>query len=100
MKSTDGSSGHCSTATNDCFDSVRCLLETPYELFQIGYPRFAFPSARDMCVMAMADQPKHLEFCIEMALELGDEDPKPLPPFPLVNEGNGWRNWQAPPEAF
>ncbi len=96
VKSNDGLSGHCSTATHDSYDNVRCLIETPYEQFQIGYPRFAFPSARDMCVMAMANRPEDLEFCIEMALDFGDEDPKPLPPFPLVNEGDGWRNWQAP----
>lgn len=97
VKSNDGSHGHCSTATRDCYDSVRFLIESPYESFQINYPRFAFPSARDMCVMAMADQPQDLEFCIELALDFGDDDPKPLPPFPLVNTGDGWRNWTAPP---
>ncbi len=97
VKSADESHGHCSTATNDCYDSVRFLLEKPYEAFQIGYPRFAFPSARDMCVMAMANYPDDLAFCIDLALEFGDDDPKPLPPFPLVNAGDGWRNWTAVP---
>ena len=82
VKSDDGSRGHCSTATRDCYDSVRFLIESPYESFQIHYPRFAFPSARDMCVMAMADQPKDLEFSIQLALDFGDDDPKHYRLFP------------------
>lgn len=93
----DGGPGHCSDATYDNYGNARFLTDRPYSLYSIGYPRWAFPGGRDVCTICQADQPEDIEFNIEMALSLGDDDPKPLPPFPLVDHGQGWINWYGEP---
>ncbi|MGN6544296.1 MAG: hypothetical protein ACTHK7_04555 [Aureliella sp.] len=95
----EGGPGLCSDATYDNYGSARFLTDKPYEHFEIGYPRWAFPAARDACAMCQADQPQHIKFNVELMFEMCENDPKPLPPFPLVDYGGGWVNWQPEPDS-
>lgn len=99
VQASDDTPGHCSMATGDNYDSVRFLSERPAEQFQIGYPRWAFPASRDTLALANGEQSEHLNFGIDLALEMAESDPKRLPPFPLINHGNGWITWE-PDSAY
>ena len=98
VQGTADSPGQCTMATQDNYDSIRFLSEMPYLQMEIGLPRWAFSAARDSCVICNADCHEHIDMLLQMAFETSEEDPKPLPPFPLVNRtGLGWTAWKPEP---
>ena len=98
VKGTDEMPGNCTMATNDNYDSIRFLSDMPYLQMEIGLPRWAFSAARDSCVICNADHSEPIDMMLKMAFESSEDDPKPLPPFPLVNRaGLGWTAWKPEP---
>ena len=81
--------------TGDNYDSSRFLIDRPFEVGEIGYPRWAFAPARDSLTVTGADSDVATGLAVEMAMN-GLDDPKPLPPFPLVDTGQGWTVWTPP----
>lgn len=90
----DGDSGRCLMAAEDNYDSIRFLSEVPHQEMNVSIPRWAFPAARDTCVICSAERTGHIDSMLKMAFESSQEDPKPLPPFPLVDYGKGWVAWK------
>lgn len=89
-KSKDGGALHCMMAADDNYDSSRFLCEEAFRDFGSDYPRWVFASSRDACVVGRHDQ---LAAIVSMGLDLAKDDPKPLPPFPLIDNGDGWVGW-------
>ena len=89
-KQKNGQQLHSMMAANDNYDSSRFLCDEAFTGFDFEYPRWVFPSSRDGCVVGQTDQ---LEALVQMGLDLAKDDPKPLPPFPLIDEGTGWQVW-------